>query len=181
MHRRLTHEHFQSQVCDGSLAPSEAEPRHRLRIRSRRTDLLACRVSPKPWLGKRTTSPCPYHFADVPQGPLFFENPKMLFQCIQWWKILFLNPPKIGSTPITACVQDCVQCSTFYADEQTSIWPSKARSDSDNGRNQTAGFFPAATSICVIALELPRLVAPDVPTISHVKEMLLLPDSKSAL
>ena len=37
--------------------------------------------------------------------------------------------------------------------------------------------FSATTSICVVALELPRLVAPDVPTISHTTiEMLLLPD-----
>ena len=35
----------------------------------------------------------------------------------------------------------------------------------------------ATTSICVVALELPRLVAPDVHHFTHEKEMLLLPDS----
>ena len=33
-----------------------------------------------------------------------------------------------------------------YSSEQTSIWPSWARSDSDNGRNETEGFFSATTS-----------------------------------
>ena len=66
-----------------------------------------------------------------------------------------------------------------HSNEQASNWHSWARSDSDNGRNETAGFFfPATTSICVVALELPRLVAPDVPNhFTHLKEMLLLPDS----
>ena len=38
------------------------------------------------------------------------------------------------------------------------------------GRIQTAAFFFSATSSsCVVALELARVVAPNVPTISHVK------------
>ena len=43
---------------------------------------------------------------------------------------------------------------SVQSDEKTSNWPSQARSDSDNGRNETEGFFfvPATTSICVVAL-----------------------------
>ena len=54
-----------------------------------------------------------------------------------------------------------------YLDEQASIWPSKTRSDSENGKKQTGAFFAATTSICVVALELLRLVARDVPTIAY--------------
>ena len=50
-------------------------------------------------------------------------------------------------------------------DEQAPIWPSWARSDSGNGRNETEG--SATTIICEIALELRRLVARDVLTIAN--------------
>ena len=77
-------------------------------------------------------------------------------------------------------MRNCVQYSTFfhhdrdlcvglfYSNEQASIWPSLA-----HGQILTLAdiklrfFFFATTSICVVALELPRLVTPDVPTMSH--------------
>ena len=48
--------------------------------------------------------------------------------------------------------------------------------------NSGVFFFPATTSNCVVALELPRLVVPDVPHhFIHVRDMLLLADSNHSV
>ena len=56
---------------------------------------------------------------------------------------------------------------SVYSDEQASIWPSWARSDSDDGRNQTAGFF----------FRNKFGGTRNANHFTHVKVMLLLPDS----
>ena len=57
-----------------------------------------------------------------------------------------------------------------YSDEQASIWSFCARSDSDNGRNQTATFFPQQLQFTCFALKLSRLENSDVSIISHTWE-----------
>ena len=91
-----------------------------------------------------------------------------------------MNSKRLLIVCIIACVRDCVQCSTFHHDTRLlrCIYCSSRMNKLQSGHPghdqiltvaemKLRAFFSATTSICVVALELRRLVARDAPTIAY--------------